>query len=380
MSTTEQPPSDQAGPRVSSAEVRDLGRLRRTVNGSPEGRHLGGVAGGLARHLDIDPVIMRVVFVVLVFFGGAGILLYVAGCLFVPAEDTDRAPIDLDPRTRSFVLYIAGGISVLALLGDSFGRWAFPWPLLAIGLIALVVLGRGDRFRAAQRDQADPTPPPHHPPRRRGPILFWFTLALMALLEGALGLIDVAGADVSASAYAALAVGVTGVMLVLGAFWGRAGGLTMVGLVATMWLAGSVAAEQIDRPSGQVYAAPTTAAAAITGDYEIGAGELLVDLTKVSDPAALDDHTLKIGAGIGKVSVVVPDQWSVQVDANVGVGEVMLLDGPQQDGLGVDASGSVSGDAGQPSVDLVVHLGVGAVEIKQESDFQWPDYSGWSRR
>ena len=444
MSTTEQPPTEQGGPRVGADEVRDLGRLRRTVNGSPEGRHLGGVAGGLARHLDIDPVIVRVLLVVLVFFGGAGILLYAAGWLFIPPEDTNRAPIDLDERTRSFVLYIAGGISVLAILGDSFGHWDFPWPILAIGLIALVVLGRGDRFRAAQRSHTGPTaPPPGHTapplagpaagsaasatttspvnaespatgptaaapgvgqqwtewqagraawkadwqeqkqllhPRRRGPILFWFTLALIALLEGVLGLADVAGADVSGSAYAALAVGVTGVMLVLGAFWGRAGGLILVGLATTMWLVGSVAAQEIDGPSRHVYAGPTTTAAAISGDYEIGAGEMLVDLTRISDPTALDGHRLKIGAGVGKISVVVPDEWSVHADAQVGVGEVQGLDGSEHNGLGIDSSSGVSGDEGQPDIDLDVHLGVGSIEIRQESDFRWPDYSGWSTR
>ena len=44
------PPGD--GPRVTRDEVRDLSRLRR----SRDDRKIGGVAGGLARHLDIDPI------------------------------------------------------------------------------------------------------------------------------------------------------------------------------------------------------------------------------------------------------------------------------------------------------------------------------------
>ena len=43
------------------AEARDLSRLRR----SSTDRHVAGVAGGLGRHLDVDPVILRVAFVVL---------------------------------------------------------------------------------------------------------------------------------------------------------------------------------------------------------------------------------------------------------------------------------------------------------------------------
>ena len=52
---------DDGGPRVTRDEMRDLGRLRR----SARDRKVAGVAGGLARHLDIDPLILRVTFVVL---------------------------------------------------------------------------------------------------------------------------------------------------------------------------------------------------------------------------------------------------------------------------------------------------------------------------
>jgi hypothetical protein len=55
------PPS---GPRVTRDEVKDLGRLRRSVTD----RHVAGVAGGIARHLDVDPIIVRVALVVASIF------------------------------------------------------------------------------------------------------------------------------------------------------------------------------------------------------------------------------------------------------------------------------------------------------------------------
>src|SRR4051794_20725008 len=55
-------------------------------------RVLGGVCGGLGTSLGIDPVICRVVGVVLVFFGGAGILLYGAAWLLVPSDDSPAGP------------------------------------------------------------------------------------------------------------------------------------------------------------------------------------------------------------------------------------------------------------------------------------------------
>ena len=64
-------PAPDSGPRVGWDDIRDLARIRR----SRSQRRVAGVAGGLGRHLDIDPVILRVAFVVLFFFGGVGLLL-----------------------------------------------------------------------------------------------------------------------------------------------------------------------------------------------------------------------------------------------------------------------------------------------------------------
>src|SRR5689334_7243536 len=70
--TTTPPEAPTDGPRVTRDEVRDLARLRRSLTD----RRVAGVAGGLGRHLDVDPLILRVAFVVLTFFGGAGLILY----------------------------------------------------------------------------------------------------------------------------------------------------------------------------------------------------------------------------------------------------------------------------------------------------------------
>jgi phage shock protein C len=48
---------------------------------------IAGVAGGLARYLDIDPTIVRVVLVVLALAGsGLGVLIYLALWLIMPEE------------------------------------------------------------------------------------------------------------------------------------------------------------------------------------------------------------------------------------------------------------------------------------------------------
>jgi phage shock protein PspC (stress-responsive transcriptional regulator) len=48
---------------------------------------IGGVAGGLAQHTDLDPLLWRLAFVALTLAGGSGILLYALLWLLVPAEE-----------------------------------------------------------------------------------------------------------------------------------------------------------------------------------------------------------------------------------------------------------------------------------------------------
>ena len=61
--------------------------LRRPVQDSV----VAGVAAGLARYLGVDVMIIRLAFVVLTIFGGAGIPLYLAGLLLIPEEGSDRS-------------------------------------------------------------------------------------------------------------------------------------------------------------------------------------------------------------------------------------------------------------------------------------------------
>ena len=79
-STSQQPPSQAA---VHGHELR-LHRRR-------GGRMLGGVAVGLADYFDVDPVVVRVGFVVLTLVGGLAVPLYLAGWALIPDEDTDTS-------------------------------------------------------------------------------------------------------------------------------------------------------------------------------------------------------------------------------------------------------------------------------------------------
>ena len=54
-------------------------------------RKLGGVAAGLARHLGVDPTIVRVGFAVSLLFSGAGLVAYLVMLAVVPSDDATPA-------------------------------------------------------------------------------------------------------------------------------------------------------------------------------------------------------------------------------------------------------------------------------------------------
>lgn len=51
---------------------------------------IAGVAGGLGEYFDIDPVIVRIVFILLTLLHGAGIIIYIALALVVPRQGAEE--------------------------------------------------------------------------------------------------------------------------------------------------------------------------------------------------------------------------------------------------------------------------------------------------
>lgn len=385
-----EPPRPPDGPRVSSEQMRDLGRLRRSVHD----RHVAGVAGGLARHLDIDPIIVRVALVVLVFFGGSGLLLYAAGWLLVPEEGTDDQPLGLDERSRRVALIGAGVLAALAAVGDWAGAFWFPWPVVVVALVVLWFVNRNQQRTggavppAASAASPATAAPVGHPatgygspedpatryaygpaayvrprkPRKRGPVLFWATLALIAIGIGTLGVIEGAGNEVPDSAYPALAMVITGVMLVVGAFWGRAGGLILLGLVAAVATAAGTASQDIE---GSRLSYTPLQASEVRDSYDVATGDLTLDLSRIADVDDLDGRDVSIDGGVGTLEVVVPDGVDVTVDASTGVGAVDLL-GRETGGFGVQEDGFVDGGAGAPQMTIEVDLGIGQVTVREQ--------------
>lgn len=142
---------------------------------------IGGVCGGLGEYFDIDPVIIRILFIVAVIFGGGGILAYIILWIVIPQKpytvpkfdnesdakiDSETEPeVKSENTFREFVVQkrninknTLGGI-ILILLGllfliDNFIphiRFGDLWPIILIVLgISIILKARNNNYEVKQ--------------------------------------------------------------------------------------------------------------------------------------------------------------------------------------------------------------------------------------
>jgi phage shock protein PspC (stress-responsive transcriptional regulator) len=61
----------------------------------PDNRVIGGVCSGMGAYWDIDPVILRIIFVVLIMAGGIGALIYLILYIVIPEARTTAQKIEM---------------------------------------------------------------------------------------------------------------------------------------------------------------------------------------------------------------------------------------------------------------------------------------------
>ena len=121
---------------------------QRVLRRSRSDRVIAGVCGGLGRYLGVDPVMLRIAFVLLVVTAGFGILLYLIAWIAIPeeAEGEDLGPA---PEPRGDLWWFVG-VGLIALGGVLLIDRLVPWfdrviaPLVLIG-VGAAVLYRGTR-------------------------------------------------------------------------------------------------------------------------------------------------------------------------------------------------------------------------------------------
>ena len=210
----------------------------------------------------------------------------------------------------------------------------------------------------------EPIPPagPAAPVDHRGPATATVLLGALLVLVGIGWLLDSAGIEVPWRALLPAALIAVGLACVAGAFRGRQHALMVVGVALVVVLSVAVAADwDLDVPwtagVGDRTERPTTPAE--LREYELGVGNLVVDLSRLQVPAGTTAVEARLG--VGELVVELPDGVSVEVVASSGLGEVQVL-GQQEGGFGsrLDTASELGGDR---RLRVDARVGIGQVRV-----------------
>jgi phage shock protein PspC (stress-responsive transcriptional regulator)/predicted membrane protein len=270
---------------------------------------LGGVAGGLADYLDIDPVLIRVAFVVLALVsGGVGIPVYIVAWIVMPEEPAGGAP---------------------GALGGAH-------------------------------------PPAHHD--QRGPLTAGLLFGLLLMLVGAVWLLrELDIADVNLGAALAVVLIAVGALLVVTLGSVARGGLITLGVLLTVVLAAGVSVDipfDADGAFGDRVERPRTVAD-LEDEYSHAFGSFTLDLSEVDFPRGT--KRVEVSTAFGSMQLIVPREVGVRVEAHVSFGSIDALGEELNAGpVGNDRTiRSADYDRADRKLDLKVDSAFGSVEVIQ---------------
>jgi phage shock protein PspC (stress-responsive transcriptional regulator) len=440
-----------------------------TIRRSTSDVKLAGLCGGMARQWGIDPLLVRVGFVLLALSGGAGVILYLAGWLLLPADGRDTAPVDdlfgtasrKWPREVWVAIVVIACVAAFALFGGM-----SPFGVGPALVIAIIWYFGFYRTRAGERDgreagsavpqavQAAPPAPFHYPGQptpftvaaeawqrriaeyqsqqaptapaaagsgwptppagnlagaspaspeqeeraaflavadpvglyaepaagnRTGSVvrpvrrlsaqrLGWATLLAVGVTLTGLGVADHLGAAVSATLYAAAALLVLGLALVLATWLGRPRGLLPAGVLLAIAVLG-LAAVRPGLPDVFPSVMPahrvvyTTPAELPAGGDRLDAGRLTVDLSRLPVQTSTT-YTARVD--VGSVEVLVPGDAQVVVRYAVDAGTVTTFD---RGVSGSELSGVVNNPQplrpDRPTLTLDLAVDLGTVQVRR---------------
>ena len=378
--TTESQP--QAAPQPPPQPPR-AGRLER----SRDDRVIAGVCGGAARHLGIDPVLVRIAVLATVVFGGFGVVAYLAAWLMVPEEGA-AGPLlgGARPRRTAQVAIVLGAalcaIGALSVWGDG---WPFALVLFGAALVwfarerdraGAVADGDGGAERPGGGDGGGADGPAGGaaepaPERERGS---WAVTALAAgavcVVVAVCGALDAAGAvALGWGGVAAIAIVATGVALVASSFFGGARALIPLGIVLALLLGGTAAAGVSFNGGVGERAYRVLDGDELRARYELGVGHLLLDLRGLE-----------------------PARGTTRVEADLDVGmlevvgdDVRIVDGGRAGARatgGFDVARTIAVGRGARRVEVEAHVGIGAISVGERpgrgehGEWEWSSRGG----
>jgi len=341
---------------------------------------LGGVASGLAAYFEIDPVIVRLLWIV-ALLTGIGFPAYLVCWAVIPKAKVwppagyTTSPSPRDTRTAALTSGLVI-VALAALIGkgvSGMGDLLLPAALIGFGVYLL-----NQRSQASERTDpvlGERAPGDDAPDADRrgatGGLVTPTVLSLLAIAAGVCWALGAAGvAHFSIATLAAGGLIIVGLGLLASLWLGRAPGLIFVGVgLAGVLLVASAAApligkvrefqvDQLAASAGERNYQPQTLAE-LEPRYELGLGELTLDLTQIDFTETTRDVNVKLG--MGELNVIVPAGTRLEVHGQVGLGEATALD-RHEEGMGTKVELSDPGQGkGTLRIDFNVGVGEGTV-------------------
>ncbi len=408
-------PGSSTPPRRDGYErIRDLG-----IERDPDGKWLAGVCTGLARRLDVDPILLRAGFVALCFVGGLGLGLYLLAWALLPDADGEILIEGGVHRSRALGIFLLV-VGVLALIDAVTPRWGGHggiWVPVAI-VLGFVVWNamRSEGAQAASQSAVttyqDPAaeraliadaparvarpaapnrparqPRPARPPRRPtgGMPAFLVTvgLAILAFVAATTAADRYQWTGYPAGYGLAAALAAIGLVLIVkGALGMRSGAAIAVAIPTAIALAiASAAPAGIDIPpgTGTRHWAPNGTA---YQSVRLGIGEGILDLTQPTAATATPTttpmntttptnttntatvQTIDATVGVGHLRILVPAGTATRIESTVLLGNYCIGRGPCDD-TGRELHDTFTVGTGPATVIVHAKVSIGAITIEK---------------
>jgi len=127
--------------------------MEKKIYRSQKNKVIGGVCGGIGEYFDIDPVLIRLIFIILFFSFGIGFLGYIIAWIIIPEKPLDNASIEVDKDEKTIkrqkekrtkvVGYILFGLGIFFILNLWFNinlKLSPEFLAIAIILIGLILI------------------------------------------------------------------------------------------------------------------------------------------------------------------------------------------------------------------------------------------------
>ena len=352
------PPGSSYPPPGYQATMTPPRPIRRLTRSRSE-RVIGGVCGGLARYWNTDPLLLRILTVVLTLAtGGAFLVGYLIAWIAIP--DEPMAPQAPFGQPADQVGYASGG-------------------------------------NPSYADYTSEYVPPA--PRERS-YLGWLVLSAAVLAAGVLGLLGFLVPTSVAFWGVTLAVALTilGIGLLVGTRYGRARWLLWLAIPLAFITFATVSASNFvrDNPNWDRWTATTgedggwggltigdrtwavdpADAAESPLDFQLSAGAAVLDLTDLTALGSEDPVdpgqpvTIEAGVGVGELIILVPLDMQVDLTGSVNLGQIKVPGKSLTEGTDLDVQTTINPLAGsEPAYSVTIDAAVGAgnLEVRREA-------------